>query len=112
MHLLMRMSNMRRDGEPPAGWLRMSGCQPVGQYIEYILIASQAHGATLQVIHLSVTHITCVPTLQGKLHDTLEDHLGQLAAEIRSAREQYKRVYLSKRKHEDEGDFIKVGTAV
>ncbi|GFH17124.1 uncharacterized protein HaLaN_13685 [Haematococcus lacustris] len=44
----------------------------------------------------------------GKLHDTLEEHLGQLAAEIRSAREQYKRVYLTKRKHDDEGEFKKV----
>ena len=47
--------------------------------------------------------------MQGKLHDTLDEHLGQLAAEIRSAREQYTRVYLSKRKYEDEGDFKKVG---
>ncbi|KAJ9531914.1 hypothetical protein QJQ45_003627 [Haematococcus lacustris] len=46
--------------------------------------------------------------LEGKLHDTLEEHLGQLAAEIRSAREQYKRVYLTKRKHDDEGEFKKV----
>ncbi|GFH24832.1 uncharacterized protein HaLaN_22695 [Haematococcus lacustris] len=46
--------------------------------------------------------------LEGKMHDTLEEHLGQLAAEIRSAREQYKRVYLTKRKHDDEGEFKKV----
>lgn len=51
-----------------------------------------------------------VPTLQGKLHETLEEHLGQLAAEIRSVREQFKRVYLSKRKREDEGEFKQVST--
>ena len=49
------------------------------------------------------------PTLQGKLHETLEEHLGQLAAEIRSAREQYTRVFLSKHKLEDEGEFKEVG---
>lgn len=48
--------------------------------------------------------------LQGKLHATLTEHLGQLAAEMRSAREQYKRVYLRKRKLDDEGSFKKVRT--
>jgi hypothetical protein len=46
--------------------------------------------------------------VQGKLYEMLEQHLGQLAAEIRAAREQYTRIFLGKRKHEDEGEFSKV----
>ena len=47
---------------------------------------------------------------QGKLHDTLEEHLGQLAAEMKSAREQYMRTCLGKRKHDNEGMFMKVSS--
>ena len=49
--------------------------------------------------------------LQGKLHETLDEHLGQLAAGMRSAREQYTRTHLGKRKFDDEGEFEQVGIA-
>lgn len=42
----------------------------------------------------------------------MDEHLGQLAAEMRAAREQYQRTYLRKRKYDDEGEFKKVGIVV
>ena len=60
------------------------------------------------VLMLSILHVS----LQGKLHDTLEGHLGQLAAEIQSSREQYQRKKLGKRKHEDDDSgFLEVSNA-
>lgn len=47
--------------------------------------------------------------MQGKLYEVLEQHLGQLAAEIRAAREQYTRIFLGKRKHEDEFSKVRQG---
>uniref|UniRef100_A0A6T5TRE9 Uncharacterized protein n=1 Tax=Chlamydomonas chlamydogama TaxID=225041 RepID=A0A6T5TRE9_9CHLO len=72
---------------------------------EYDVNGTLGRGAVDYVI---VYRNFSIVVVEGKLHDTLEKHLGQLAAEIRSAREQYKRVYLGKRKREDEGDFKKV----
>jgi hypothetical protein len=50
--------------------------------------------------------------MQSKLHETMEEHLGQLAAEMQATRDQYKRKYLGKRKYDDEGEFKKVGIVV
>lgn len=50
----------------------------------------------------------CIVVVEGKLHDQLLKHSGQLAAEMRSAREQFRRTMLRKRKHEPEGDFSQV----
>jgi hypothetical protein len=50
--------------------------------------------------------------MQSKLHETMDEHLGQLAAEMRAAREHYQRVHLGKRKYDDEGEFKKVGIVV
>lgn len=47
--------------------------------------------------------------LQGKLHETLLEHIGQLAAEMKTSREQFLRTKLGKRKHEDDNEFKKVG---
>ncbi len=49
--------------------------------------------------------------LQAKLFERLEDHLGQLCAEMRTAREQFMRK-LGKRKHEDEGEFTKASVQI
>jgi len=49
-----------------------------------------------------------IVVVEGKLHDTLDQHLGQLAAEMQAAREQYARKKLAKRKREEDDDFKKV----
>jgi len=46
--------------------------------------------------------------LQAKLYDKLEDHIGQLAAEMKSARDDYKFSILKKRKRDDEGELHEV----
>jgi len=49
--------------------------------------------------------------MQAKLHDTVREHLGQLCAEIKSAREQYATKTLGKRKHEEVEELKEVGIA-
>jgi hypothetical protein len=50
----------------------------------------------------------CIQHLQAKLHDKVEDHLGQLAAEMHSAREEYSISQLGKRKHEEPPELQQV----
>ncbi|KAL6748239.1 hypothetical protein V8C86DRAFT_2884685 [Haematococcus lacustris] len=50
----------------------------------------------------------CIVVVEGKLHEQLLKHSGQLAAEMRSAREQFSHTMLGKRKHEPEEDFSQV----
>jgi hypothetical protein len=65
-----------------------------------------AHGS------LSIQRLTrscpCIQHLQAKLHDKVEDHLGQLAAEMHSAREEYSISQLGKRKHEEPPELQQV----
>jgi hypothetical protein len=50
-----------------------------------------------------------IVVVEGKLHDQLLKHSGQLAAEMRAAREQFSTTMLGKRKHEPDEDFSQVG---
>ncbi|KAL6756295.1 hypothetical protein V8C86DRAFT_91887 [Haematococcus lacustris] len=49
-----------------------------------------------------------IVVMEGKLHEQLLEHSGQLAAGMRSVREQFNRTMLRKRKHEPEGEFSQV----
>jgi hypothetical protein len=61
---------------------------------------------------LSIQRLTrscpCIQHLKAKLHDKVEDHLGQLAAEMHSAREEYSISQLGKRKHEEPPELQQV----
>jgi hypothetical protein len=63
---------------------------------------------TIQHYHSTLPFNITIQHLQAKLHDKVEDHLGQLAAEMHSAREEYSISQLGKRKHEEPPELQKV----
>jgi hypothetical protein len=77
--------------------------------VEYSAAGTVAKGSIDYVLMFCWCSIVVV---QGKLHDELLKHSGQLAAAMKAAREQFCNTMLTKRKHEPEGDFSKVGKTV